>query len=258
VLFDDIPSRLEHAGDRRRFRGSLARAEGIWLAEILARQPAAWRDVEWWLCPSYYSPDPRLARMFGAFEPDFLELLAATLPPEVACFWTGPAIVPERIGLEHVRRTAARIRHRLILWDNYPVNDLSMRDELHIGPLAGRDPRLPRAVYGYLNNPLLQPRLGEVPLATCLDYAAAPAAYRPEASWTAAVTERFGARAVPHWRAIRAFCEASRRAQRVGTPLQLSVPLAQRVRAASRYLARNRDERWAREIAPWRAAMASV
>jgi hyaluronoglucosaminidase len=255
VLFDDIPSRLEHAADRRRFGNSLARAEGRWLAAILARQPTAWRDVEWWLCPSHYSPDPRLARMFGAFEPDFLETLAEALPQEVACFWTGPAIVPERITLAHMRSIAARLRHRLILWDNYPVNDLSMRDELHVGPLAGRDPRLPRAVYGYLNNPSLQPELGRVPLATCFDYAADPAAYRPEASWTAAVIARFGARALPHWRAIRAFDEASRRAKRAKGPVRLSAQARARIRAACRYLARHRDERWAREIAPWRAAM---
>jgi hyaluronoglucosaminidase len=257
VLFDDIPSRLGHAADRRQFGNSLARAEGRWLAEIRARQPAAWRDVEWWLCPSYYSPDPRLARMFGAFEPDFLETLADALPPDVACFWTGPAIVPARITLAHVRAIAGRLRHRLILWDNYPVNDLSMRDELHVGPLAGRDPRLPRAVYGYLNNPSLQPELGFVPLATCFDYAADPSAYRPETSWTRIVAERFGERAVPHWRAIRAFCEASTNAKKAVAPLRLSQRMKTRVRAACRYLARQRGERWARELAPWRRAMNS-
>src|SRR6476620_7312672 len=31
VLFDDIPSRLEHARDRRHFGNSLARAEATWL-----------------------------------------------------------------------------------------------------------------------------------------------------------------------------------------------------------------------------------
>src|ERR1044071_4443967 len=53
VLFDDIPSLLEHARDRKRFRNSLARAEGRWLAEIVSRQPPVWNDVEWWICPSY-------------------------------------------------------------------------------------------------------------------------------------------------------------------------------------------------------------
>ena len=80
-----------------------------------------------------------------------------------------------------------------MLWDNYPVNDLSMRDELHLGPLQGRDPKLPRAVYGYLSNPLLQEKLSFIPLATCFDYAADPIHYQPESSWKKIVCELFGA-----------------------------------------------------------------
>jgi hyaluronoglucosaminidase len=258
VLFDDIPSRLDHAGDRRRFKNSLARAEASWLDEILARQPASWREAEWWICPSYYTPDPRLGRAFGAFEPDFLEILAEALPASVACFWTGPAVVPARIGLGHVRAIAARVRHRLILWDNYPVNDLSMSDELHIGPLEGRDARLPLAVYGYLNNPMLQAELSLIPLATCFDYAADPTVYRAEASWTEFVEQRFGAGAVRHWRAIRRFCDARRRAKETRKPLRLSPRQRLRLRAARRYIERNRNEAWVREIEPWREAMESA
>lgn len=71
VLFDDIPSRLKHAEDRKRFNGSLAQAEGLWLEKILERQPASWEKVEWWCCPSRYTDHPQLARMFGFFEPRF-------------------------------------------------------------------------------------------------------------------------------------------------------------------------------------------
>src|SRR3990172_7879450 len=92
VLFDDIPSRLIRSKDRRSYGNSLARAEGEWLSKIIAEQPTAWRDVEWWICPSYYTPDPLLARVFGAFEPDFLETLGEYLPSETACLWTGPEI----------------------------------------------------------------------------------------------------------------------------------------------------------------------
>src|SRR5687768_12933482 len=59
ILFDDIPSRLSDPRDRRAFKNSLARAEGTWMAKIIAAQPAGWSPVEWWICPSYYSQDPR-------------------------------------------------------------------------------------------------------------------------------------------------------------------------------------------------------
>jgi hyaluronoglucosaminidase len=251
VLFDDIPSRLEFSRDRKNFRQSLARAEGSWLEEIQVRQPGAWRDVEWWICPSYYTPDPLLARLFGRFEPDFLETLGAHLPTNVACFWTGPSVVSKEISLSHVQKIANRVRHRLLLWDNYPVNDLSMRDELHLGPLRKRDPKLPRAVYGYLSNPLLQEELSFLPLATCFDYAADPIHYDPESSWKKIVCELFGAEALPRWRALRKFFEDRQQAKRTKRPLRLRPDQRQELQLADAYIRKHRARKWAREIRPW-------
>ena len=255
VLFDDIPSRLEHAEDRKHFNGSLARAEGLWLGKILERQPASWKNVEWWICPSRYTEHPRLARMFGAFEPRFWETLARHLPESVACLWTGPAIVPRRISLAHARKVAHQMKHPLILWDNYPVNDLSMSDEMHLAPLTGRDPRLPEVVYGYLNNPLMQERLSLIPLATCFDYSRDPAAYDPEKSWTEAVRELHGSSAIPHWRAIRDFCERMDRSRGDGRPAALARGKLRALQEACRYVSRNRGRRWAEEFRPWLARL---
>ena len=255
VLFDDIPSRLSDPRDRRAFRNSLARAEGTWMAKIIAAQPASWSAVEWWICPSYYSEDVLLERVFGQFEPEFLETLAQYLPPNIPCFWTGPSVVSKSITLAHVRRIAKKIERPLLLWDNYPVNDLSMRDELHIGPLTGRDPRLPRAVYAYLNNPLLQEELSFIPLATCFDYAHAPGKYRAEASWTKIVRQRFGVEALPHWRALRNNAAASIAAKKDKRALQLTPTEMRRLQEALAYLERNWGRPWVKELAPWRPAM---
>lgn len=248
VLFDDIPSRLEHKEDQAEFDGSLAKAEAVWLQKLLDRQPAAWRGVEWWICPSYYTEDPLLARTFGRFEPRFLETLSAHLPASVACFWTGLKVVPKRITPAHIRKVVNRLQRRLILWDNYPVNDLSMSREMHIGPLTGRDPRLPEAVYGYLNNPLLQETLSFIPLATCFDYAANPAGYDPEKSWKRIVEERFGPKALAHWQTIRQFCE---RIKVKAMPLPLSRQKRSALQAARLYILHNRDQLWFEEFRPW-------
>jgi hyaluronoglucosaminidase len=255
VLFDDIPSRLTQKRDQRIFKNSLARAEASWLAAIKARQPASWTEVEWWICPSYYSEDKLLERVFGKFEPDFLETLAEYLPAQVACFWTGPRVVPKEITVAHMRRIAKRVKRSLILWDNYPVNDLSMAKELHIGPLQGRDPRLPEILYGYLNNPLLQEELSFLPLATCFDYAAAPRAYASEPSWNRAVKQRFGANALPYWRAIRRFAEASRSAKASTRALQLTRRETSSLAAALGYIDAHRRQNWAKELAPWSMAI---
>ncbi len=258
VLFDDIPSRLSDPRDRRAFKNSLARAEATWMAKIIAAQPANWNAVEWWICPSYYSEDTLLERVFGKFEPYFLETLAQYLPPNLPCFWTGPSVVSKTIALSHVKRIAKKIKRPLLLWDNYPVNDLSMANELHIGPLQGRDPRLPEYVYGYLNNPLLQEELSYMPLATCFDYARAPADYRAESSWTKIVRQRFGAEALSHWRALRSYTEASIAANKDKRPLQLTTAETRRLQAACVYIERYRSRPWAKEIAPWRAAIAGL
>jgi hyaluronoglucosaminidase len=251
VLFDDIPSHLKSHRDRHNFRKSLARAEGAWLQKIQAGQPGEWKAVEWWICPSYYTPDPLLARRFGPFEPNFLETLGEYLPSNVACFWTGPSVVSKRIHLSHVQEIAERLKHRLLLWDNYPVNDLSMSDELHIGPLVGRDPGLPQAVYGYLSNPLLQEKLSLIPLATCFDYAANPAHYNADSSWRKIVRELFGAEALPCWRTLRRFCEQSQRAKQMKRPLRLKPSERRELKVADDYIRKHRLQKWAREIRPW-------
>ena len=137
----------------------------------------------------------------------------------------------------------------MLLWDNYPVNDLSMKDEMHIGPLTGRDPRLPERVHGHLANPLLQEELSFVPMATCFDFARDPAAYDPEASWEAAVTERFGEDGLEHWRALRLFCERDAKAADAET---FSESERTALEAANGYLLAHRSEGWCREFEPWR------
>ena len=251
ILFDDIPSRLEFARDRERYGGSLARAEALWVRRVMESAPSNWSDVEWWFCPSYYSEDPLLAKTFGAFEKDFLPTLSRYLPDRVACLWTGPQVVSKAISVAHARKILKQLNRRLILWDNYPVNDLSMSAELHLGPLTGRDPRLPEVVYGYMNNPMLQPTLSLVPLATCLAYAKDPGRYRPEDSWERAVKACFGAAGLPHWKAIRTFCERLNRVKEKHRVIPASLEEHKALLAARGYLQRRRKQKWFRELNPW-------
>jgi hypothetical protein len=193
-----------------------------------------------------------LAHVFGAFEPHFLENLANYLPPNIPCCWTGPSVVSKKITIAHVRKILKLVGRPLILWDNYPVNDLSMKDELHLGPLKDRDPHLPQVVYGYLNNPLVQEELSFIPLATCFDYAANPVAYNPEKSWHAILTRTFGYGASKHWRAIRTFCERVQRTKRSKSPLRVPRREVKALRDALDYLNAQRQEKWAVEIKPWK------
>jgi hypothetical protein len=117
---------------------------------------------------------------------------------------------------------------------------------------------LPECVYGYLNNPLLQEELSLLPLATCFDFARAPAKYRAESAWTKIVRQRFGANSLPHWHALRSYAEASIAAKKDQRPLRLTLAETRRLQAALAYIERNRSQRWSKELTPWRAAIAKL
>jgi hypothetical protein len=111
----------------------------------------------------------------------YLETLGRDLRPDVYVFWTGDGVVTPRISRSAAQSYRGVVKHRLFLWDNYPVNDGS--PTLHLGPVSGRDPDLCEVITGYMSNPLCpQNEINRLPLATCADYAFNPWAYDPARS----------------------------------------------------------------------------
>ncbi len=138
-------------------------------ARLREKDPAA----ELIFCPVYYwgPADQGEAKLY-------VEALGRALDKDIFVFWTGDGVVTARItrqAAESFRRAAG---HRLVIWDNYPVNDRS--GALHLGPVTGRDPDLDQAATGYMSNPLSpQNEINRLPLLTCADYAFNPRAYDP-------------------------------------------------------------------------------
>lgn len=127
-------------------------------------------------CPTYYWGTGTEEK-----ERHYLETLGENLNKEIYIFWTGPEVVPKKISLEDAVLYKSVVKHRLILWENYPVND--NHPTMHLGPITGRDPKICNAVDGYMVNPLgVQNQINRLPLMTCLDYAYNPDAYLPERS----------------------------------------------------------------------------
>ncbi|MGD0782480.1 MAG: beta-N-acetylglucosaminidase domain-containing protein [Candidatus Aminicenantales bacterium] len=127
-------------------------------------------------CPVYY-----WGCGGGAEAGPYLEALGRALNKDAFLFWTGDAVVTQRITRACAESFKRKVRHRLIIWDNYPVNDRS--NALHLGPITGRDPDLDAVAYGYMSNPLCpQNEINRLPLLTCADYAYNPRAYDPARS----------------------------------------------------------------------------
>lgn len=111
----------------------------------------------------------------------YLAAVAKELHQDIYVFWNGDAIVTPRVTRVAAQGFKQVVRHRLFLWDNYPVNDGS--PTMHLGPLSGREPDLCEVVDGYLSNPMCsQNQINRIPLATAADYAFDPHAYKPARS----------------------------------------------------------------------------
>lgn len=145
--------------------------------DLAATQIRIAHDVAGWLggkpltlCPSYYSDDPVLDRVFGARPPDYLEALGQGLDPAVGIYWTGEKVCSPDYSSDHLERVTQTLRRLPTLWDNYPVNDgPRMFKHLHLRPFAGREACGAGALALHAINPMTQAHLGLIPLLSLVD-----------------------------------------------------------------------------------------
>lgn len=146
------------------------------------------------MCPSYYSDDPVLDRVFGQRPPDYLGDLGRALDPAVQIYWTGPEVCSKSISPGHLRNVAERLGRPPCLWDNYPVNDgARMSRFLHLRGFSGRGAEIAPLITGHAANPALQPHLGCIPLLTLPQSYREPDDYCYSSSWIDAATQLAGA-----------------------------------------------------------------
>jgi hyaluronoglucosaminidase len=153
VLFDDM------RGDQP----DLARAQTDILHWVAERTKAGRLMV----CPTYYSDDPVLDRVFGKRPEGCLEAFGALLDPKIEIIWTGEEVCSREYSPGHLERVAGQLGRKPFLWDNYPVNDgPRMSQFLHLRAFTGR----PASIAGHLSahgvNPALQPVLSRIPALT--------------------------------------------------------------------------------------------
>ena len=143
ILFDDMPGSLDALAERQ--------------AQIVA-------DVCEWaprsrilVCPTYYTFDPVLEKHFGAMPQHYWSDLGRHLPRSVDVFWTGNRVCSESIATEDINQISAQLGRKVLLWDNYPVNDGAQRSNyLYCSELAARDSELSDHITGHFCNPMNQ------------------------------------------------------------------------------------------------------
>ncbi len=153
ILFDDMRGDLP----------GLARDQ-IAILHWIAERTKASKVI---LCPTYYSDDPVLDRVFGARPEAYLEDLGVGLDAAIDLFWTGEEVCSRQYGLGHLDRVADTLRRKPLIWDNYPVNDGPlMSQSLHLRAFTGRPAGMAGRIAGHAVNPANQPILSRVPAVT--------------------------------------------------------------------------------------------
>ncbi|NWN90029.1 hyaluronidase [Marinobacter adhaerens] len=119
------------------------------------------------ICPSYYSDDPVLDRVFGERPEAYLETLGRLLDPGIQVFWTGEEVCSREVSPGHLKHVSDRLGRKPVLWDNYPVNDGDrMSRHLHLRAFTGRPAANAAYLAGHGINPALQPVLTTIPALT--------------------------------------------------------------------------------------------
>lgn len=179
LLFDDMKGDLPDLAARQ-----------IRMTEFCAGRLA---DKGLIMCPSYYSDDPILDRVFGTRPANYLADLGQGLDPSIGIFWTGAKVCSTEFEMADIERVAGEMRRKPFLWDNYPVNDgPRMSKHLHLRGFTGRPATLANVCAGHAINPALQPVLSRIPALTLATSYRQGVTYNAEAAFATAATEVLG------------------------------------------------------------------
>jgi hypothetical protein len=153
ILFDDMHGDTPELAERQ-----------LEIVDFAAERTAADRVF---VCPTYYTDDPVLDRLFGKRPDGYLERLGSGLKAGIEIFWTGEEVISREHSVGHLRHMCDVLGRRPFLWDNYPANDgPRMSRYLHLRGFTGRHPEIAAHIAGHGVNPAQQPVLSCIPAIT--------------------------------------------------------------------------------------------
>jgi hypothetical protein len=118
-------------------------------------------------CPTYYSFDPVLEKVFGKMPENYWQDLNKNLDKQIDIFWTGEKVCSPEYSLTHLAMVTDLLGRKPFLWDNYPVNDGAVKSNLlQIRAVDKSHGLIQQAVSGHALNPMNQPWLSQLALAS--------------------------------------------------------------------------------------------
>lgn len=184
LFLDDIPARLQHPGDVAAFP-DLVTAQLQLVRRIEKHLAVTAPGVRFAVCPTDY---------WGHGDEPYIAALGSGLADTTALFWTGRAICSPELTAAEAERFARSTGRGPLYWDNFPVNDVAMTHELHIGPYLGREAGIAAFAAGIVANPMPLAEASKIGIASVADFCRDPQGFDAEASWEAAVRRVAGPR----------------------------------------------------------------
>ena len=127
------------------------------------------------------------------------------LDNNIIVLFTGYHVMSDGISKKNYSKAYNIYKNRLGVWWNYPVNDY-LASKLALGYIE----KLPKNINYLFFNPMQQPQLSKISLATGADFSYSPYNYNPNKSWNNAIETQFGKNA----QAMKIFASHSRQMKR--------------------------------------------
>ncbi len=150
------------------------------------------------MCPTYYSDDPILLKVFGQMPKNYLEDLGCLLDPHIHLFWTGAKVISQEYPESHLKEVAERFQRKPLIWDNCLANDGEKQSKfLHLKAFKNH-PKLAELTNGHMINPMNQACLSRIPLQTLWESYTAGTTYLPERVFLKACQQLCGSEIAHH------------------------------------------------------------
>ena len=185
LLLDDIPWEFQYEEDKAQFDG-IVDAHIYLINKTYKALKEIDSKINLTVCPTQYSGDEK-----GYYISKF----GKGIPTDVKMFWTGAEICSRVLTVRESDELFRSTNHKPLFWDNFPVNDCEMFQEMHLGAVMGRDKDLYKSCEGLISNVMEYAECSKIPLMTIADYLWNPVCYNPDNSLKNAHKEILGDKA---------------------------------------------------------------
>lgn len=150
-------------------------------------------------CPTYYSEDPILERVFGPCPKGYLEGLGTQVDLSIDLMWTGPKVISAEISKQHLQAVNEKLNRPPFIWDNIFANDGPRQCKfLKLKAFEGRTALSFTHSAGWCINPMNQPALSRMVVASAFKSLIVPG-LNPRTALQSVIEDKAGTEFLSWW-----------------------------------------------------------